>query len=223
MNFALSLLGHGKGTQQTKFTEVPSIFSQRSVWMPCRRKMQTFWSWLTEKRMLCQSNLMNQRISQLCCHDVWLKPAPTKQSMHYSAMPLAHPPLATTRHTSHRPTLKKAFQPTNAKSVPTNWALWCWAPWLIHLLGPTRNIFSAHWKAPTFDTFFLHPFGGVKMGKSPWKSPGFFLSAKPSFDRWPVLAKGDLCWYLTGFCTHSHLVLSIHLSFKMPYISAIHS
>lgn len=38
MNFALSLLGHGKGTQQTKFTEVPSIFSQRSVWMPCRRK-----------------------------------------------------------------------------------------------------------------------------------------------------------------------------------------
>lgn len=91
-----------------------AFFSQRSVWMPCRRKMQTFWSWLTEKRMLCQINLMNQRISQPCCYDVWLKPAPTKQSMHYSAMPLAHPPLATTRHTSHRPTLRHFNQQTRS-------------------------------------------------------------------------------------------------------------
>ena len=119
----------------------------------------------------------------------------------------------------------KAFQPTNAKSFPTNWALWCWAPWLIHLLGPTRNIFSAQWLWPLhFSHFSYTPCWGVKMGKSPWRFPHRFfwvLSQALTGDLfWP---KGPLCWYLTGFCTHSHLVLSIHLSFKMPYISAIHS
>ena len=150
-------------------------------------------------------------------------------------MPLAHPPLATTRHTSHRPTLKKAFQPTNAKSFPTNWALWCWAPWLIHLLGPTRNIFSAHWKAPTFDTFLLTPFWGGKNGKITMEIWRFFsecqaklwqVTCLSNIERpvpyMPYLPKGPFVsiWQVV-YTNHAHV--SIHLSFKMPYISAIHS
>ncbi len=38
-------------------------------------------------------------------------------SMHYSAMPLAHLPLATTRHTSHRPTLRYFGISTNKRDV----------------------------------------------------------------------------------------------------------
>lgn len=73
---------------------------------------------------------------------------------------------------------------------------------------PDKKYILRTLESPYISHFSYTPLLGVKMGKSLWKSPGFFLSAKPSFDRWPVLAKGDLCWYPTGFCTQIIVIWS---------------